>query len=59
MKTLAQKINEMKPGQTLEIGKTENGRTFVERTGKGDKLNFVRETGNTQVIYLVRNFNEI
>jgi hypothetical protein len=41
---LEARLNLLEPGGTLLLAKTATSRTFVERSGRGDKVRFVRET---------------
>jgi len=38
------KINALRPGQSVEISRTENGYCTAERSGDGETLRYVRHT---------------
>lgn len=53
--TLDARINEMKPGQEIEISQTTIARCTAERSGNGAWLRFVRHTADGfEVFRLVR-----
>lgn len=54
--TLDTRINQLQPGQSLQLGRTETCWTTVERTGDGKKLNFIRHTPNGYEIYRSTSF---
>ena len=50
-KTLDEKIDSLKKGQSIKISGDETNYCLVERSGKGDILRFVRVLGNKQEIF--------
>lgn len=56
MKTLDQKINELKPGQSIEISRVGENFVTVERSGNGKKLNFVRHNKNGWQVFKTSSF---
>ena len=54
MKTnLDKRIDALKPGQSIEISRTETGRCTAERSGDGRKIRFVRHAGNGWHVFKV------
>lgn len=51
MSNLDARINKMAPGARVEIGACGNVRTYVERSGDGATLRFVRETTAGFVVF--------
>jgi hypothetical protein len=44
--TLDQKINSLKKGEQLQIGKSDKVKTLAERSSDGKELRFIREFNN-------------
>lgn len=53
---LDQQINRLTPGETLTIGSYNGVTTKVERSGKGDRLTFFRETANGFTVFKICSF---
>lgn len=52
MKTLDQKINSLKPGQSIEISRvSDDSFCTIERSSNGKKVRFVRHNGNSFVVF--------
>jgi len=49
--TVDQKIAKLRPGQSIEISRTETGYCTAERTGDGEFIKFIRHIGNTSTVY--------
>lgn len=56
MTKLDSKINNLKAGETLNLCKTSSGETFVERSGDGKLLRYVRVIGNITTVFKKENF---
>lgn len=54
--TMNSQINQLRPGQQTQPIVTAFVSTWVERSGDGKTLRFVRQVGNTTTVYLTRTF---
>ncbi|GAB3767423.1 hypothetical protein GCM10028818_00140 [Spirosoma horti] len=54
MLTLEQKINQLQPGQEIEISRTIAGYCTAERSGDGKTLHSIRYTGNEWTVFRKR-----
>lgn len=54
--TLDQQINSMAPGASLAVSHCGDVRVFVERSGDGRTLRFVRQRGCVQTVFKTTSF---
>ena len=52
------KINSLKPGQSIEISRSNDKRVTVERSGNGKVVRFVRHSSDGQKVFCTSNFND-
>lgn len=50
------RISALKPGQSVELSRTDSGHVTVERSGNGRQLRFVRHTPQGSKVFKVGSF---
>ena len=55
--TMDARINNLNPGQSIEISNSNGKRVTCERSGNGEVIRFVRHDANGWQVIRTRNFN--